>query len=206
MCGRPSTTIGFERLYSPLLHMDREPFVSTLLNGIPARPLNMTAIEATNRGVADMPWAMLTSSPPTDEIAIDAIDSAPPNAMLIDVREPEEFDRGHIPGAVNIPQADLATRLAEVPRDRPVMTVCASGMRSLRSAQFLHQQGYVDVASVAGGTTAWREAGRPLEGVVDSSEPLRITESEWAHAGAMRTNTTETRSPVPAAHSAGGSS
>jgi rhodanese-related sulfurtransferase len=173
--------------------MDREPFVDALTNGIPARPLNMTAIEATNRGVADMPWAMLTSSPPVAEVGIDAVDSAPPNAMLVDVREPEEFAHGHIPGAINIPQSDLATRLAELPRDRPLLTVCASGMRSLRSAQFLHQQGYRDVASVAGGTNAWREAGRPLEATVDSSEPLRITDSDWAHAGVLTTNTAELR-------------
>lgn len=197
MCGRPSTTIGFERLYSPLLHMDREPFVSTLTNGIPARPLNMTAIEATNRGVADMPWAMLTSSPAVDEIGIDALDSAPPNAVVLDVREPEEYERAHIPGAVNIPQCDLATRLADVPRDRPVMTVCASGMRSLRSAQFLHQQGYLNASNVVGGTNAWRAAGRPVEGTGESDEPLRITDSEWAHAGALTTNTTELRIPTP---------
>jgi hydroxyacylglutathione hydrolase len=196
MCGRPSTTIGFERLYSPLLHMDRDPFVSALTNGVPARPLNMTAIEATNRGVSDMPWAMLTSSPPIDDVGIDAIDSAPPNALVLDVREPEEFVRGHIPGAVNIPQCDLATRLADVPRDRPVMAVCASGMRSFRSAQFLHQQGYLNVSNIAGGTKAWRDAGRPLEATVSSDEPLRITDSEWAHAGALTTNTTESRVPT----------
>jgi len=196
MCGRPSTTIGFERLYSPLLHMDRDPFVSALTNGIPARPLNMTAIEATNRGVADMPWAMLTSSPPVDEVGIEAIDSAPPNAVVLDVREAEEFERGHVPSAVNIPQADLATRLDEIPRDRPILTICQSGMRSLRSAQFLRQQGYDHVATVAGGTAAWRAAGRPVEATAPESEPLRIADSEWAHAGVMATNTTELRIPT----------
>ena len=196
MCGRPSTTIGFERLYSPLLHMDREPFVSALNYGIPARPLNMTAIEATNRGVADMPWAMLTSSPLVDEVGIEAIDSAPPNAVVLDVREAEEFARGHVPGAVNLPQADLANRLDEVPRDRPILTICQSGMRSFRSAQFLRQQGYQRVATVVGGTAAWRAAGRPIEATEPDTEPLRIADSEWAHAGAMRTNTTEPRVPT----------
>jgi glyoxylase-like metal-dependent hydrolase (beta-lactamase superfamily II)/rhodanese-related sulfurtransferase len=195
MCGRPSTTIGFERLYSPLLHMDRDPFVSALTYGIPARPLNMTAIEATNRGVVDLPWAMLTSSLPVDVVGIDAIDSAPPNVLLLDVREPEEFARGHVPNAVNFPQADLATRLEEIPRDRPIMTICQSGMRSLRSAQFLRQQGFEDVASVAGGTAEWRAAGRPVEATEVDSEPLRIMDSEWAHAGALTTNTTEFRTP-----------
>ena len=188
MCGRPSTTIGFERLYSPLLHMDRDPFVATLNNGIPARPLNMTAIEATNRGVADMPWAMLTSSPEVEEVGIDAVDAAP-NAVLLDVREPEEFARGHVERAVNIPQAELATRLAEIPRDRPILTICQTGMRSLRSAQFLLQQGFDHVSSVAGGTAAWRAAGRPVEATEAEGEPLRITDSEWAHAGALRTRT-----------------
>jgi glyoxylase-like metal-dependent hydrolase (beta-lactamase superfamily II)/rhodanese-related sulfurtransferase len=196
MCGRPSTTIGFERLYSPLLHMDREPFVSALNYGIPARPLNMTAIEATNRGVADMPWAMLTSSPSVDEVGIEAIDSAPPNAVVLDVREAEEFARGHVPGAVNLPQADLANRLDEVPRDRPILTICQSGMRSFRSAQFLRQQGYQRVATVVGGTAAWRAAGRPIEATEPDTEPLRIADSEWAHAGAMTTNTTERRVPT----------
>jgi rhodanese-related sulfurtransferase len=195
MCGRPSTTIGFERLYSPLLHMDRDPFVSALTYGIPARPLNMTAIEATNRGVVDLPWAMLTSSLPVDVVGIDAIDSAPPNVLLLDVREPEEFARGHVPNAVNLPQADLATRLEEIPRDRPIMTICQSGMRSLRSAEFLRQQGYENVASIAGGTAEWRAAGRPVEATEADSEPLRIMDSEWAHAGALTTNTTEFRTP-----------
>jgi len=187
MCGRPSTTIGFERLYSPLLHMDRDPFVATLNNGIPARPLNMTAIEATNRGVADMPWAMLTSSPEVEEVGIDAVDAAP-NAVLLDVREPEEFARGYVQRAVNIPQAELASRLEEIPRDRPILTICQTGMRSLRSAQFLLQQGFDHVSSVAGGTAAWRAAGRPVEATEAEGEPLRITDSEWAHAGALTTS------------------
>jgi hydroxyacylglutathione hydrolase len=189
MCGRPSTTIGFERLYSPLLHMDRDPFVAELTNGVPARPLNMVAIEATNRGVVDMPWAMLTSSPPVDEVGIDAIDSAPPNAVLVDVREPEEFARGHVASAVSLPQAELANRLNEIPRDRPILTICQTGMRSLRSAQFLLQQGFDHVSSVAGGTAAWRAAGRPVDATEADGEPLRITDSEWAHAGALRTST-----------------
>jgi len=196
MCGRPSTTIGFERLYSPLLHMDRDPFVTELTNGVPARPLNMTAIEATNRGVADMSWAMLTSSPAVDEVGIDAIDSAPPNAVLLDVREPEEFARERVPGAVNVPQADLATRLSEIPHDRPILTICQSGSRSLRSAQFLHQQGYQNVATVVGGTRAWRDSGRPIESAEPASGPLRIADSEWAHAGARTVNTTESRIPT----------
>ena len=184
MCGRPSTTLGFERLYNPLARLDREQFVARLTQGIPARPLNMTAIEATNRGLADMPWAMLTASPPVPEVGVEELEARPPEAGFLDVREPEEYAHGHVPGAVNLPQADLATRLAEVPRDRPVYLICQGGFRSLRAAQFLRQQGFEDVVSVKGGTEAWRTAGKPLAQGDARAEPPRVVETEWTHAGA----------------------
>jgi glyoxylase-like metal-dependent hydrolase (beta-lactamase superfamily II)/rhodanese-related sulfurtransferase len=184
MCGRPSTTVGFERLYNPLARLDRAQFVASLTQGVPPRPLNMTAIEATNRGLADMPWAMLTASLPVREVGVEELESRPPQAGLLDVREPEEFAHGHVPGAVNLPQADLATRLAEVPRDRPVYLICQGGFRSLRAAQFLWQRGFVDVVSVKGGTEAWRVAGKPLAQGDAGAEPPRVVETEWAHAGA----------------------
>src|SRR5437588_5181963 len=124
MCGRPSTTIGFERLFNAVARLDRERFVSSLTRGVPARPLNMVAIEATNRGAADMPWAMLTSSPAVEEVPVEGLAARPAGVMLLDVREPEEFAAEHVPGAVNLPQAELASRLDEVPRDRPVWTIC----------------------------------------------------------------------------------
>ena len=70
MCGRPSTTIGFERLYNPLARLERVPFVASLTDTVPARPLNMTAIEATNRGLVDSPDAMLTTAPHVDEVDV----------------------------------------------------------------------------------------------------------------------------------------
>ena len=183
MCGRPSTTIGFERLYNPLARLDRAPFVATLTAAVPARPLNMTAIEATNRGLADMPWAMLTSTPDVPQVGLEEMERRAAEAVVLDVREPEEYAHGHVPGAVNLPQAELATRLDEVPRDRPLLLICQSGYRSLRAAQFLKQTGFAEVASVTGGTTAWQEAGKPLAfGDTDIDKP-RIAESEWVHAG-----------------------
>ncbi len=183
MCGRPSTTIGFERLFNPLARMDRDPFIATLTDGIPARPLNMTAIEATNRGVLDAEWAMLTAAPDVPVVGIEDVERRSPATLLLDVREPEEYAHGHVPGAVNLPQAELATRLDEVPRDRPVMTICQSGYRSLRSAQFLAQMGYDKVMNVQGGTAAWRASGRPVDTAETDVEAPRILESEWAHAG-----------------------
>src|SRR5262245_53636161 len=185
MCGRPSTTIGFERLFNPLARLERGPFVARLGQGQPPRPLNMTAIEATNRGLADMDWAMPTSSDPVREVDQAALEARPPEAVLRDVREPEEFAAGHVPGARNLPQAELATRLSEVPRDRPVYVICQGGFRSLRAAQFLSQMGFKDVASVSGGTEAWRVAKRSLAMGDTDLQPQRFVESEWAHAGAL---------------------
>jgi glyoxylase-like metal-dependent hydrolase (beta-lactamase superfamily II)/rhodanese-related sulfurtransferase len=183
MCGRPSTTVGFERLYNPLARLERAAFVSTLTDGVPARPLNMTAIEATNRGAVDMAWAMLTTTPKVHEMDIHALESCPPDAVILDVREPEEYAHGHVPGAISLPQADLASRLDEIPRDRPVITVCERGTRSYRAAQFLVQMGVRQVTSVTGGTAAWRAAGKRLVFGDTRVEKLRVTESEWTHAG-----------------------
>ncbi len=108
MCGRPSTTIGFERLYNPLARLDRREFITRVGQGVPARPLNMTAIEATNRGRADLPWAMLTSAPEVREVNLDELRVRPPDSALVDVREPAEFAHGHVPGAVNLPQAEAS--------------------------------------------------------------------------------------------------
>jgi glyoxylase-like metal-dependent hydrolase (beta-lactamase superfamily II)/rhodanese-related sulfurtransferase len=185
MCGRPSTTVGFERLFNPLLHLDRGPFVETLTSSLPARPLNISAIEATNRGRADLPWAMLTSSPPVVEVGLDDLEARPANAVVVDVREPEEYAHGHVPGAVSLPQSDLALRLDEVPRDRPVYLICQGGVRSLRAAQFLKQVGFDSVVSVRGGTGAWAEAGKPLDFGDLTLAKRHVPETEWAHAGAL---------------------
>lgn len=185
MCGRPSTTIGFERLFNPLARMGREEFVRTLTDNVPARPLNIQAIEATNRGLDDKPWAMLTTAQPVEEIDAAALEARLDDGVLLDVREPEEFAHGHVPGAVNLPQADVATRLGEIPQDRPVFVICQAGMRSLRVSQFLKQMGFARVASVRGGTEAWGKAGKPLAFGDMTGEKPRIAESEWAHAGAL---------------------
>jgi rhodanese-related sulfurtransferase len=104
--------------------------------------------------------------------------------VVLDVREPEEFRHGHVPGAVNLPQADLAGRLGELPRDQSILVLCQGGFRSLRAAQFLKQMGFTQVASVGGGTVAWEAEGRPLVRDETRAEKPRFTETEWTHAGA----------------------
>ncbi len=183
MCGRPSTTVGFERRFNPMLQLDRTTFLDRLTGEVPARPLNIMAIEATNRGQADLPWAMLTTSRPVPEIEVEDLAQRTDEVVVLDVREPAEYAAGHVPGAINLPQAELAMRLEELPRDKPILLICQGGYRSLRAAQFLAQVGFANVASVQGGTAAWQASGRPLDvGTVMTGEP-RYVETAWAHAG-----------------------
>jgi glyoxylase-like metal-dependent hydrolase (beta-lactamase superfamily II)/rhodanese-related sulfurtransferase len=173
MCGRPSTTIGFERLFNPLTHLEREAFIEKLTTDAPARPLNMLAIEPTNRGLEDRSWAMLTATPAIRDIEVEALAARQDEVVLLDVREPGEYERGHVPSAVNIPQAELASRLDELPRERPILVICQTGSRSRHATQFLMQIGYTDVANVLGGTSAWRRAGKPLVRPEQGVSPTR---------------------------------
>ncbi len=164
MCGRPSSTIGFERRYNPVLQLNRGEFLK-LEAELPARPLNMTAIMETNRGAGDYAWAQLRHAEDVPEIGIDEAPAwlAERNATVLDVREPAEHTAGHVPGAILIPQADLATRLGELPKDRDMLVVCAGGMRSARCVAFLEQMGFGRATSLKGGTEGWRAAGLPIE-------------------------------------------
>lgn len=83
-------------------------------------------------------------------------------AVLLDVREPEEWRAGHAPAAEHLPLTELRARLDEVPRDRPLLAICRSGGRSEQVAVALDGLGY-DVANVRGGMQAWAKAGLPLE-------------------------------------------
>lgn len=83
-------------------------------------------------------------------------------AQIVDVREPEEWAEGRIPGATHIPLGDLPARAVELDPTRPVIAVCRSGRRSLDAAAELRGAGFA-AASMAGGTIAWEEAGWPLD-------------------------------------------
>ncbi|MBU8916421.1 rhodanese-like domain-containing protein [Bacillus sp. FJAT-29953] len=76
-------------------------------------------------------------------------------AQLIDVREPNEFEGGHILGARNIPMSQIRMRMKEIRPDMPVYLYCQSGMRSARAAQFLHKKGYKDLTQLQGGFKKW---------------------------------------------------
>jgi rhodanese-related sulfurtransferase len=82
-------------------------------------------------------------------------------ALVLDVREPEEYRAGHVPGARLAPLSILAAAVGEVPKGRPVYVICASGNRSQYGAERLAAVG-ADAVSVAGGTNGWARTGRPL--------------------------------------------
>lgn len=81
---------------------------------------------------------------------------------VVDVREPQEWLAGHVPGAIWIPLAELPRRVQEVPAG-PVATICASGFRSSSGASILEAAGRDDVANVWGGTSAWMQLGYPVK-------------------------------------------
>ncbi len=83
-------------------------------------------------------------------------------ALLIDVRQPDEFNAGHIPGATLVPLADVPERLEAFSPTETNFLVCRSGARSMRAAEFLADRGF-DVVNVIGGTLAWQDSGRPTE-------------------------------------------
>ncbi|HEX2722854.1 MAG TPA: rhodanese-like domain-containing protein [Gemmatimonadaceae bacterium] len=86
------------------------------------------------------------------------------NIVFFDCREPQEYNLGHIPGAVFIPRGQMETKIeAVIPRDRKVVIYCATGNRSALAAETMMQMGYGDVASMAGGFRDWVEAGGEVE-------------------------------------------
>jgi rhodanese-related sulfurtransferase len=80
------------------------------------------------------------------------------SASVIDVRQPEEYVEGHVPGAPLIPLGEVGERIAEVPSDGPLLVICRSGARSNKAAEHLRAQG-IDARNVVGGTMAWIDAG-----------------------------------------------
>jgi rhodanese-related sulfurtransferase len=87
--------------------------------------------------------------------------AASEGAPVVDVREPYEYAAGHVPGAEMIPMSDLPRRFRDLPTDRRVYVICASGNRSLAATAALVRAG-LDAVSVRGGTAAWERAGFPV--------------------------------------------
>jgi rhodanese-related sulfurtransferase len=102
------------------------------------------------------------------EASVEELESALQSGVaLVDVREPDEYEAGHVPGAVLVPLASVATALDQFSADGPTYVICRTGARSYRACEFLADQG-LEVVNVEGGTMAWVISGR---GTVTGDQP-----------------------------------
>jgi rhodanese-related sulfurtransferase len=87
------------------------------------------------------------------------------DALVLDVRSAEEYAKGHILGAKNLPLADLGRRAAELDKHKakPVIVHCENGNRSTSALSLLRKQGFASAVNLAGGYAAWQQAGLPVE-------------------------------------------
>jgi molybdopterin/thiamine biosynthesis adenylyltransferase/rhodanese-related sulfurtransferase len=106
--------------------------------------------------------------------ARELIESGDP--VIVDVREQDEWDEGHIPGALHIPRGYLESRVESTApdRSRPLVVYCAAGNRSAFAAKSLEELGYEDVVSLAGGFTDWKRNGFPVDLAVGLDAPKRV--------------------------------
>jgi rhodanese-related sulfurtransferase len=104
-------------------------------------------------------------------VAIDGVpDPLPEGLVVLDVREPMEWDYGHIEGAVHIPLSTLPVRVGELPEGQ-VLVVCKIGGRSAQAVAWLQQQGH-DAVNLAGGMLDWEGAGRAM--VSENGHPPHV--------------------------------
>lgn len=82
--------------------------------------------------------------------------------VLVDVREDGELAQARVEGATHVPMSSFVERHGELPKDRPLFVMCASGNRSSAATAFLLRNGWTDVVNVEGGITAWQRAGLPV--------------------------------------------
>ncbi|HEU4392645.1 MAG TPA: rhodanese-like domain-containing protein [Solirubrobacterales bacterium] len=104
-----------------------------------------------------------------DELARRLDEPAPP--LVLDVRNAAEYAGEHIPGSLHIPYGELADRLDELPRERPLATICRGGKRSGLAASILQREGFADVVHVGRGVGVWRDGGHPVQSGDPAASP-----------------------------------
>jgi phage shock protein E len=116
---------------------------------------------APDRSAIEAPVGVATVAP---EDAAAVIAGAPDDVVVLDIRTPEEFDEGHLEGAILIDfyEADFVQRLSELDRDTPYVLYCRSGNRSGQTVPVMEQLGFRSVSDVGGGILAWQAAGLPV--------------------------------------------
>jgi hydroxyacylglutathione hydrolase len=96
------------------------------------------------------------------------------DVAVLDVRGRTEWESGHLPGVENIPLGYLTDRLAEIPRDKPLVVHCQSGARSAIATSVLQAQGLTNVVNLTGGFADWQKAGHPVSREVSSEELVGV--------------------------------
>ncbi len=89
--------------------------------------------------------------------------SEPDKLLLLDVRTPREYQRGHLPGSILVPMNQVPNNLHRIARERKIVVVCATGARSGAVTNWLSKQGYPWVKNYTGGVMDWSRRGLPLE-------------------------------------------
>ncbi|HEX8912679.1 MAG TPA: rhodanese-like domain-containing protein [Humisphaera sp.] len=112
--------------------------------------------------------APATQPAATPKLDVEAFDKArqQPGAIVLDVRSPDEFADGHVPGAVNIPVAGkegdkFDKAVAALPKDKPLLVHCRSGVRSAKAIAKLREMGFTNLSEFPGGWVAWAKAEKP---------------------------------------------
>ena len=131
----------------------RSPIVQIAIVAVAALVIYLLAVSAGNGGG-------LPATVSVDEAYAMYQDGG---TFFVDVRELSEWNEYHAPGTTLIPLGELASRLDEIPRDKPIVVVCRSGNRSQEGRDILLAAGFTQVTSMAGGLNEWRTAGYPIE-------------------------------------------
>jgi rhodanese-related sulfurtransferase len=120
-----------------------------------------------------------------DQLASKLDRGGPAAPFVIDVRQLSEYESGHVPGSHHIAGGSLPDRLDELPRDRPLAAICASGYRASVAASLLRAAGFTDVSWVADGVPTWRRRKHPTEkgAPADATDGASPAGSEEAHPG-----------------------
>jgi len=84
--------------------------------------------------------------------------------VVLDVRTPDEYNRGHLPDAklMNVNDGNFKQQLSTLQKDKPVYVYCAAGVRSNKAAKIMRQEGFTQVFELKGGLQAWQAAGKPV--------------------------------------------
>jgi sulfur dioxygenase len=172
--GNAASTIGEERRLNPrLVGQTRDGYVALMAALKLPLPDRVQEVLQPNQSALDDDALRFPTLAQLNEVrqvparALSEMIARERAPVLIDVREPSEFDGelGHIAGAASIPLGALAARASELDdsKDRPVVVVCRSGVRSTTAAAILTSLGFEDVSNLKGGMLAWHDLGLPVQ-------------------------------------------